>query len=115
MSSRAHSSKSSALACGPLVCEADAERAAGTDETLRNVYGRLVELRAGRTFQLVFHHARKDETKNVPVAQAPDAVGDSSVIRFNAAIFSPPAGTGSGTDRAGTQGESRELHVAPAP
>jgi Methyltransferase domain len=47
-----------------------------TDETLKNVYGRLVELRAGPHVQFVYRHARKDVTKNVPVAQAPDAVGD---------------------------------------
>lgn len=47
----------------------------GPDDTLQNVYGRLVDLRGGPHLQLVYRHARKDVTKNVPVSEAPDAVG----------------------------------------
>ena len=35
----------------------------GPDEALQNVYGRLVELRAGAHLQLVYRHARKAVTK----------------------------------------------------
>jgi hypothetical protein len=53
----------------------------GSEETLHNVYGRLVDLRGGSHLQLVYRHARKDVTKNVPLAEAPAAVaallGDS--------------------------------------
>jgi hypothetical protein len=48
----------------------------GPDETLQNVYGRLVDLRAGSHVQLVYRHTRKDVTKNVPLAEAADLVGD---------------------------------------
>lgn len=46
----------------------------GADDTLHNVYGRLVELRGGQHVQLVFRHERKDVTKNIPVAEAPGVV-----------------------------------------
>jgi len=48
----------------------------GEDETLKNVYGRVVSLRGGSCLQLVYHHATKDVTKNVPLAEAADAVGE---------------------------------------
>jgi Methyltransferase domain len=46
----------------------------GPDETLRNVYGRLVDLRGGPHLQLVYRHARKDVTKNIPISEAADCV-----------------------------------------
>lgn len=48
----------------------------GPDETLQNVYGRLVDLRGGPHLQLVYRHARKDVTKNVTVAETANAVAD---------------------------------------
>jgi hypothetical protein len=47
---------------------------AGSDELLQNVYGRLVDLRGGSHLQLVYRHARKDVTKNVPVVEAVEVV-----------------------------------------
>lgn len=48
----------------------------GPDDTLQNVYGRLVDLRGGPHLQLVYRHARKDVTKNMPIAEASNSVAD---------------------------------------
>ena len=45
-------------------------------EGLRNVYGRLVELREGPRVSMTWRYATRDETKNVPVAEAPAFVAD---------------------------------------
>jgi hypothetical protein len=64
----------------------------GGDETLQNVYGRLVEIRGGPHLQLVYRHARKDVTKNVPVAEAADAVADLIGQTFQRAYLFTTAG-----------------------
>ena len=43
---------------------------------LRNVYGRLVELREGPRVSMTWRYATRDETKNVPIAEAPAVVAD---------------------------------------
>jgi hypothetical protein len=63
-----------------------------SDDTLQNVYGRLVELRAGPHVQLVYRHTRKDVTKNVPVAEAPDAIGDLLGFSFQRGYLFTTAG-----------------------
>ena len=49
---------------------------------LRNVYGRVVELREGRFLSLLWRYARRDETKNVPLAEAPAAVEELLATTF---------------------------------
>src|SRR6188768_701429 len=42
---------------------------------LRNVYGRIVDLRAGRMFSITLRHATRDTTRNVAFAEAIAQVG----------------------------------------
>ncbi|MEO8351951.1 MAG: SAM-dependent methyltransferase [Chthoniobacteraceae bacterium] len=41
---------------------------------LRNVYGRIVQLRGEAQVSLVWHYATRDETKNYPFSRAPEVV-----------------------------------------
>ncbi|MGB8169990.1 MAG: SAM-dependent methyltransferase [Chthoniobacteraceae bacterium] len=47
----------------------------GSDSDLRNVYGRVVEIKGGPQLSLVFHHARRDETKNFDFEAGAERVG----------------------------------------
>ena len=49
-------------------------RYAGSETGLRNVYGRIVKLRAGPHLSLVYRYATRDVTKNRPLAEALPAV-----------------------------------------
>jgi hypothetical protein len=64
----------------------------GPDETLHNVYGRLVDLRGGPHLQLVYRHARKDVTKNIPISEAADSVADLLKESFQRAYLFTTAG-----------------------
>ncbi len=44
------------------------------DPTLRNLFARLVTLKAGPHLTLVYRHATRDITKNIPAAEAPSAL-----------------------------------------
>ena len=41
----------------------------GAEEGLRNLYGRVVELREGRRFSLVWRYATRDVTKNLALEE----------------------------------------------
>jgi SAM-dependent methyltransferase len=47
----------------------------GGEAGLRNVYGRVVELREGRRLSLVWRYATRDVTKNLPLPEALAALG----------------------------------------
>ncbi len=47
----------------------------GAEAGLRNVYGRVVELREGRRLSLVWRHATRDVTKNLPLEEAVATLG----------------------------------------
>ena len=47
----------------------------GAEAGLRNVYGRVVELREGRRISLVWRHATRDVTKNLPIEEALTLLG----------------------------------------
>ena len=49
----------------------------GGDAGLRNVYGRAVELREGRRLSLVWRYATRDVTKNLPLEEALDLLGNA--------------------------------------
>ncbi|MDB6175426.1 MAG: hypothetical protein JWL59_4737 [Chthoniobacteraceae bacterium] len=46
----------------------------GEEAGLRNIYGRMVELKEGRLLSLVFHHATRDVTKNYSISEAVDQI-----------------------------------------
>ena len=86
----------------------------GADVDLRNVYGRLVELKGGPQLSLVFHHAQRDVTKNFnPVAGAA-RVGELLAADFaRGYLFTT---TGDWQWRAGGLKASRpKFTVAPSP
>lgn len=55
----------------------------GADHELRNVYARLVELKDGRRVQFVRRFVRRDDTKNVTLAEAADVVAAEIEDEFN--------------------------------
>lgn len=57
------------------------EPGAGADE-LRNVYGRVVEIKGARQLSLVFHHARRDVTTNLDFEPGVARVGELLGVRF---------------------------------
>jgi hypothetical protein len=62
------------------------------DSDLKNVYGRIVELREGKRLQLVYRHQRRDITKNIAIAEAASAVGDLLRATFDRAYLFTTAG-----------------------
>ncbi|HEX8294755.1 MAG TPA: SAM-dependent methyltransferase [Chthoniobacteraceae bacterium] len=81
---------------------------------LRNVYGRLVEIKGGKQLSLVFHHARKDVTKNfLPADAAPEIARLLSGELGRAYLFTT---SGDWQWRPGVLKASRpRFTVAPAP
>src|SRR5438874_2232377 len=73
------------LANGTLVKLTLSEPHDGAEEGLRNVYGRVVELREGRRFSLVWRYATRDVTKNVPIEEAVEAIGELLETTFERA------------------------------
>lgn len=59
----------------------------GADHELRNVYARLVELNEGRRVQFVRRFARRDDTKNVTLAEATDVVAEEIENEFERAYL----------------------------
>jgi SAM-dependent methyltransferase len=59
---------------------------------LRNVYGRIVELRDGRRVQLVYRHARRDVTKNIALGEAAPVIGELLGTSFGRAYLFTTAG-----------------------
>ena len=57
----------------------------GGEEGLRNVYGRVVELREGRRFSLVWRYATRDVTKNVAIEEAEKTIGELLETTFERA------------------------------
>jgi len=60
---------------GTLVKLTLSQPAHGAEAGLRNVYGRAVELREGRMLSVVWRHATRDVTKNLPLAEAVATLG----------------------------------------
>jgi hypothetical protein len=59
---------------------------------LQNVYGKLVELRAGRHVSLTYRYENRDETKNVPASEAAKQVDELLADPFlEARLFTPGA------------------------
>lgn len=56
--------------------------AASGDRDLRNLYGRIVDLKDGRSLSLVFRYSRRDVTKNVPLREAADAIAPHLEAQF---------------------------------
>jgi SAM-dependent methyltransferase len=57
----------------------------GSEAGLRNVYGRIVELRAGPHLSLVHRYATRDVTKNRPLAEALPAIEEMLAREFDEA------------------------------
>src|SRR5690348_13623002 len=57
----------------------------GPDASLRNVHGRLVELKAGPRVQLLYRHSTRDVTKNMAFDEAISAVCDLIGASFRTA------------------------------
>ncbi len=57
----------------------------GADSSLRNVFARPVDLRAGARLAFVFRHATKDITKNLPLAEAIELVARALSHDFGSA------------------------------
>ncbi len=86
----------------------------GADVDLRNVYGRLVELKGGPQLSLVFHHAKRDVTKNFDPEAGAARVGELLAADFaRGYLFTT---TGDWQWRAGGLKASRpKFTVAPSP
>ena len=86
----------------------------GADVDLRNVYGRLVELKGGPQLSLVFHHAQRDVTKNFDPVAGTARVGELLAADFaRGYLFTT---TGDWQWRAGGLKASRpKFTVAPSP
>ena len=81
---------------------------------LRNVYGRVVEIKGAPQLSLVFHHARRDVTKNFPVAEGVECVGELLGESFGRGYLFTTAGDWQW--RRGVLKASRpRFSVAPAP
>ncbi|HEX8312279.1 MAG TPA: SAM-dependent methyltransferase [Chthoniobacteraceae bacterium] len=63
-----------ALDAGTFVKLTLSQPAPGAEPELRNLYARVVDLREGRALSLLFRYAKRDVTKNVPLAEAPAAI-----------------------------------------
>jgi SAM-dependent methyltransferase len=91
----------------------------GTEEGLRNMYGRVVKLREGRRLSLVWRYATRDVTKNLPIEEALTLLGKTLGGEFERAHLFTTTGdwqlrcdaTGHGTLKASRPA----FAVAPAP
>lgn len=88
---RFHTLLREALAQGSLVkLTLGKPRADAPDPTLRNVFARPVALKAGPHVSFVYRHATRDVTKNLPPAEAADAVASLLADTFlDAHLFTP--------------------------
>lgn len=59
----------------------------GADADLRNVYGRLVEIKGAPQLSLVFHHARRDVTKNFDFEAGVAQIGELLATDFTRAYL----------------------------
>jgi SAM-dependent methyltransferase len=89
----------------------------GSDETLHNVYGRLVDLRGGPHLQLVYRHARKDVTKNIPLAEAADSVASLLSQSFQRGYLFTTSGDWQwhGPGEGGIKAKRASFTAAPSP
>jgi plasmid replication initiation protein len=85
-----------ALDAGTFVKLTLSQPARGAEPELRNLYGRIVELREGRALSLLFRYAKRDVTKNVPLAEAPAAIAAQLGVTFERAHLFTTSATGSG-------------------
>ena len=88
---RFHALLRDALAQGTLVkLTLGKPRPGAPDATLRNVFARPVTLKAGPQLSLVFRHATRDVTKNLPPAEAANALAALLAESFlDAHLFTP--------------------------
>lgn len=80
----------------------------------RNVYGRLVELRQGHCLSMVWRYATRDETKNVPLAEAAAVVEELLRTIFAGAHLFTTTGDFAWRERAGLKAHRPRFTVAPA-
>ena len=84
----------------------------GADAGLRNLYGRVVELREGRRMSLVWHYATRDVTRNLDFAGAVEHIGGMLGAEFERAhLFTT---TGDWQLRCDERGEGRLKAARPA-
>ncbi len=86
----------------------------GPDVDLRNVYGRLVEIKGGPQLSLVFHHAKRDVTKNFAPEVGAARIGELLAADFARAYLFTTSGDWQW--RAGVLKASRpKFTVTPSP
>ncbi|MCX6938438.1 MAG: SAM-dependent methyltransferase [Verrucomicrobia bacterium] len=89
---RFHALLADAIAHGTLAKLTLGKPRPSADPTLRNVFARLVTLKAGPHLTLVYRHATRDITKNIPAAEAPAALAALLADTFlDAHLFTPLA------------------------
>ncbi len=87
---RFHALLADAIAHGTLAKLTLGKPRPAADPTLRNVFARLVTLKAGPHLTLVYRHATRDITKNIPAAEAPAALATLLADTFlDAHLFTP--------------------------
>jgi len=91
----------------------------GAEAGLRNVYGRVVELREGRRLSLLWRYATRDVTKNLPIEEALSRIGAMLGVEWERAHLFTTTGDWQLRCEAGSPGSlkaSRPVFaVAPAP
>ena len=89
---RFHSLLTEAITHGTLAKLTLGKPRPAADPTLRNVFARLVTLKAGPHLTLVYRHATRDITKNIPATEAPSALAALLADSFlDAHLFTPLA------------------------
>src|SRR5258708_7155955 len=84
----------------------------GAEEGLRNVYGRVVELREGRRLSLVWRYATRDVTKNLPLEETLTLLGKALGVEWERAHLFTTTGDWQLRCEAGRRGTPQATRAA---